>query len=175
MQEPEHISEIYEKSKKALFVYFYSLTGEKEKAEDLIQEVFLVYTDNPSKYDPRKASFYTWGSVVGRNLYYGELRKKKRMSVQDSAEIETVASANRDPGSEIVDLWEEEHRLNSLSNCMQLLPEEDRQLVGEKFRNQATLEGIGSILGITKRSVSRRYADILKRLKRCLEGKGVRL
>ncbi|MGJ4746377.1 RNA polymerase sigma factor [Leptospira sp. SA-E8] len=175
MQYSKLISETYEKSKKALFVYFYSLTGEKDIAEDLLQEVFLVFSKDPQKFDPRKGSFYSWGSVVGRNLFYGQLRKTKKETIRESEDMENFPSKYLDPQSEITDRMEESGRMLALQDCISRLASEDQSLVREKFQNGSTLERIGEKLGITKRSVSRRYAEILKRLRFCLETKGVGL
>ncbi|TGL44052.1 sigma-70 family RNA polymerase sigma factor [Leptospira wolffii] len=175
MQDPEQISDVYEKGRKSLFVYFYSLTGEREKAEDLVQEVFLILSKNPEKFDPNKGSIYSWGSVVGRNLFYRELQKSKRISFQDSEKMESFFADGSDPQSEFLESSDRNHKLVSLSDCLKILPESEKEIVREKFDKNSTLVQIGNKLGITKRSVSRRYADVLKKLRACLEKKGVGL
>lgn len=175
MQYSKFISETYEKSKKPLFVYFYSLTGEKDTAEDLLQEVFLIFSKDPQKFNPEKGSFYSWGCVVGRNLFYGQLRKTKKETIRESNDMENFPSKYEDPQSEIPERMEESGKFLSLKDCISRLSSDDQSLVREKFQNESTLENIGKKLGITKRSVSRRYAEILKKLRFCLEGKGIGL
>lgn len=175
MQDPKLISESYEKSRKSLFVYFYSLSGDKEKAEDLVQEVFLILSKNPEKFDPEKGSLFTWGSVVGRNLFFREFKRSKIFSFQEKENMESYSSDRSDPETLFLEHSDRREKIGSLTECYRILSDPEKQIVEEKFLRNGTLENIGRKIGITKRSVSRKYAEILKKLRICLERKGVRL
>ncbi|EQA38877.1 sigma-70 region 2 [Leptospira inadai serovar Lyme str. 10] len=167
MPEKNPIVEVYETNKKSLFVYFYSLTGDFDKADDLVQEVFLILTNDPGKFDPQKGNFYSWAKIVGRNLYFGHRRKTK--NVLEGMDMNSIAT--RLPEEPRI----ETESITRLSDCLKQLPDHQRKVIDAKYLTRDSLETIGSKLGITKRSVSRRYAEALRNLRNCLKNQGVGL
>lgn len=69
-----------------LFAIGYRMLGDREAAEDLVQDVFFKVWKHASKWEPGRALFSTWLHRVAVNLCYDRLRKKKEDSVEDLPE-----------------------------------------------------------------------------------------
>ena len=62
--------------------------------EDLLQETFMRAFEKIKLYDPAK-SFPTWLTVVGRNIFYNQIRRKDDGSVEKS-EQKTFSDSGED-------------------------------------------------------------------------------
>lgn len=68
------LKELYQAYHKELYLYIYSLSGNREVAEDLLQETFLkAILSLPDSHTNMRAWLYT----VARNLYFNFAKKEK--------------------------------------------------------------------------------------------------
>ena len=68
-----HIYDMYSKS---LFAVISNLVGDREEAEDVLQEVFVKIWKNIETYNESKGRFYTWILNIARNTAIDKLRSK---------------------------------------------------------------------------------------------------
>jgi RNA polymerase sigma-70 factor (ECF subfamily) len=67
---------LYERHASRLRVFIARFIGDRDAADDLLQEVFLKVYRSPKSFDP-KAKFLTWVYAVTRNACIDWLRRKK--------------------------------------------------------------------------------------------------
>lgn len=65
--EKDGISSLYDRYSRLLLGVIMRITGDKETAEDVLQDVIVKVWDNINQYDEKKSKFYTWLMNVGRN------------------------------------------------------------------------------------------------------------
>nr|HPN96881.1 sigma-70 family RNA polymerase sigma factor [Candidatus Moranbacteria bacterium] len=71
----EKYAEIIERYRGKLFAYLYRLIGEKEEAEDLLQDVFIKAYRNLSSYDANRR-FSSWIYRIAHNEAVNHIKKK---------------------------------------------------------------------------------------------------
>jgi RNA polymerase sigma-70 factor (ECF subfamily) len=60
-----------------IYTYCYRLTGRREDAEDLTQEVFIKAYRALARYDAVKSSFATWLTVIARHASVDHFRRRR--------------------------------------------------------------------------------------------------
>ncbi len=68
---------LYDKYAPALYGVILRMCGNKEMAEDLLQETFVKIWQKIEAYDPNKGKFYTWAYRIAKNLTLNTIRKKE--------------------------------------------------------------------------------------------------
>ncbi len=69
-------SYLYDNYYRALFIVIFTITKDKELAEDVLQNVFVKIWDNFDKYEKSKGKLYTWMLNIARNAAIDSLRNK---------------------------------------------------------------------------------------------------
>ncbi len=70
----------YEKNNSFLKSLAMKLSKSREDAQDLLQETWLRILENSNGYDNRN-KFRSWASVIMKNIFINDYRKKKRQGV----------------------------------------------------------------------------------------------
>lgn len=71
------LEELYNRYKRRIMTYAYYFIGNRERAEDILQETFLRVFKYADRFDPGR-SFSAWVYSIAANLCRDELRRKKR-------------------------------------------------------------------------------------------------
>jgi RNA polymerase sigma-70 factor (ECF subfamily) len=149
----------------------YRFIGDRTKAQDLAQEVFLRVWQAAKTYKP-KAKFTTWIYRITANLCFNELKsshRRKWFPFQQSGEhsgnpLEETLS---DSGPSAEDLLLEKERSRQISDALQSLPDNQRMaLVLKRYDNLSYAE-IAQIIGCSVSAVE----SLLVRAKRTLQEK----
>lgn len=72
--------ELVERYEARLFTYVYRMIGDRERGEDIVQDVFLRVHRNLRRFD-RSKTFSAWVYVIAGNLAKNELRSRSRASL----------------------------------------------------------------------------------------------
>jgi RNA polymerase sigma factor (sigma-70 family) len=75
--EERAFSELVERYQSRLLNFVYRTIGDREKAEDLVQEVFIRVYRHLHRFD-RSKKFSTWAYTIASNLAKNELRNRSR-------------------------------------------------------------------------------------------------
>ncbi len=132
-----------------------SLTGHRDRADDLVQETVLKALANSDKFQ-EGTNLHAWLVTILRNQFYSEGRKKKR-------EVEDADGAM---AAQLSDLPQQDSRLEleDFLRALQLLPDEQREtliLVGASgFSYEQAAEICGVRVGTVKSRVSRARARL---------------
>jgi RNA polymerase sigma-70 factor, ECF subfamily len=132
---------LFERYHRALFRYFVSMNGDREQAEDLVQEVFFRMLRYRTSYDPAQ-SFTAWMYQIARNAGVDQVRKRRAAEVVD---IDSFTLVSASPGPE--ESASRGQDLALLRRAMDQLPEDKREiLVLSRFQGMKH-EDIAEVLG----------------------------
>jgi RNA polymerase sigma-70 factor (ECF subfamily) len=156
------------KHQKSVINTIYRFIGNRAKAEELAQEVFLKVYNSAQKYKP-KAKFSTWLYKITSNLCLNELRKKR---------FETVSLSLDDLGEETNDLidakqippdiaLEKNERVALIKKALESLPEKQRMALILREYNDLSYKEIAEVMRCSVASVQSR----LQRAKATLKEK----
>jgi len=149
----------------------YRYVGNKTKAKDLAQEVFIRVWRAAKRYEP-KAKFTTWIYRITANLCLNELKSvkgKKLVQLESEHEdrqktnFETHPNASRSPE----DLLLAKERSRQVSEALQSLPENQRMALILKRYDNLSYDEIAKIMECSVSAVE----SLLVRAKRNLQEK----
>lgn len=149
-------ADIYENMRGAVFAVCLSVTKNRGVAEEVVQETFVTVWQRSGEF--RGTGYKSWILAIAKNKSLDVLRKRKRETPVDFSENEALGgSYQMEPETGIV-----------LQAALNALEETERQIV--LLRNTGMkVKDIAAFLGLPRGTVSWRYAEALKKLRRLLE------
>lgn len=174
----EAFEKIVDRHKNRLFNFVYRFVGDRETAEDILQETFLRAFRRRKEYRAI-ANFSTWLFTIAGNLAKSELRRRKRWR---------FFSLNWDEESETgIDLPDESHRPDTMTEtamtdemiqeAIESLPANYRKVIllrdVEGLSYQEIARIVNRPVGTVKSRVNRARLRLQRRLK--MEGRDVGL
>ena len=110
---------LYDRHGRAAFSLAYRIMGERQAAEDLVQDAFLKLWRSPTSYRPERGSVRTWLLSIVRNRSIDQLRSHtSRRRTQDRIE----ASAPRSqPNEAFAETWRNSQR-DQVRDALNTLP-----------------------------------------------------
>jgi RNA polymerase sigma-70 factor (ECF subfamily) len=151
-----------------------SLAVQANEADDFVQEVLVVLLKELRgfQHDGRPGAFRAWLRQILVNRVRASWRKRKPTG--GALDFEKHLAQLEDPGSEQSRIWEEEHDRLVLDRLLKLLEPEFSPITWQAFRSM-TLEGkqatvVAAELGISRATVFRYKADVLRRLRQEAQG-----
>jgi len=86
---------IYKRYRVLLFGFLVKWLGDRNKAEDIYQEVFIRIINTASRYKPR-AKFKTWIFTIARNLLIDNARKQKTTPLERTSSDSNASGSKLD-------------------------------------------------------------------------------
>lgn len=159
---------LYALTSSKLFGICLRICGERQAAEDVLQEVYSTIWRRAGAYDPGRSSPITWMATIARNRSI-DWRRATRAPVQASAvEGEAVA----DPGASAVDMLLLDEADRRLHHCLDALEVQQSWAIRTAFFEGLTYAELATRRAVplgTMKSVVRRG---LLKLRHCLEEEG---
>jgi len=165
--------ELVERYQARLLNFVYRTIGDREKAEDLVQEVFIRVYRHLGRFD-RTKKFSTWAYTIASNLAKNELRNRSRnplvlfQAIKRNWEDEERPLQFEDPASRPDDLYRKRHLRSLVEASVARLPEHHRQVFVLRELEGKSYEEIAEItscnLGTVKSRLNRArtsFADII--------------
>jgi len=149
----------------------YRFIGDRTRAKDLAQEVFLRVWQSAKSYEP-KAKFTTWIYRITANLCLNELKSSRRkkwlqfLRFGDNLE-NTVEETLVDDRPSPEDLLLAKERSRQITNALQSLPENQRMALILKRYDDLSYQEIAKVIGCSVSAVE----SLLVRAKRSLQEK----
>jgi RNA polymerase sigma-70 factor, ECF subfamily len=145
-QDPELLDQLIETYQHRLMRYLMFLTGKREVAEDLFQEVWIRVLRRGSQYNG-KARFDTWIFTIARNLVIDLSRKRTMASLdemREGGEDERPFEIVQDSPSPLQQFQTNE---NASEVAMVLLTLEPtyREVLTLRFHDEMSLEAIAAV------------------------------
>lgn len=112
---------LYEDYSNALFGSIYRIIGDRELAEEILQDTFVRVWEKVNQYNPKKGALYTWMFNIARHLTIDRMRSAEyfKMSVTNGFEKDNEHMINQ-MGSEEMHLFSNDI-LNQLPSYQSLV------------------------------------------------------
>jgi len=152
------LKEIYENYLAYIYSIVYRVLENKENAEDVTSEFFIKLWDIADKYQ-FGGLHKGWLATIARNMALDFIRKRKHEQLTDEvieqADQETSAVETRVVGE------------LTIQKAMDVLNHEEREVVNMKVMGDLTFKQIAQILQLPMGTVTWRYQNAIKKLRRC--------
>jgi RNA polymerase sigma-70 factor (ECF subfamily) len=145
----EKYAEIIERYQGKLFVYIFRLVGNREEAEDLLQDVFIKTYRNLNSFDVER-KFSSWIYRIAHNEAVNYIKRKslKRFipwesvtSIKDKLE----SSSSSEEGAD--ERWLRKETSQEVEKAILKLPLKYRQVLTLRYYSDNSYEEISEILG----------------------------
>lgn len=171
--EERAFQEIVERYQGRLLSFIYRTIGDRDRAEDLVQEVFIRVYRHIGRFD-RSKKFSTWIYTIASNLAKNELRNRSRnplvlfQSMRAKFEDDERPLEFEDTQHRPDDLFRKRHLRELVERSVSQLPTHHRdvfvlrELEGKSYEEIAEITGIN--LGTVKSRLNRArtaFADII--------------
>ena len=131
--EERAFSELVERYQTRLLNFIYRTIGDRDRAEDLVQEVFIRVYRHLHRFD-RSKKFSTWAYTIASNLAKNELRNRSRnplvlfQTMQGAGDDEDRPLQFEDSTSRPDDMYRKRHLRELVEDTVAKLPEHHRQV-----------------------------------------------
>lgn len=145
----EKYAQIIERYQGKLFVYVFRLVGNREEAEDLLQDVFIKTYRNLNSFDVER-KFSSWIYRIAHNEAVNYIKRKslKRfipwesiVSIKDKLESSTSSEEGAD------EKWLRKETSQEVEKALLKLPLKYRQVLTLRYYSDKSYEEISEILG----------------------------
>jgi RNA polymerase sigma-70 factor, ECF subfamily len=171
--EERAFAELVERYQTRLLNFIYRTIGDREKAEDLVQEVFIRVYRHLHRFD-RTKKFSTWIYTIASNLAKNELRNRSRnplvlfQTIRKNWQDEDRPLQFEDSSARPDDLYRKRHLRELVESSVAQLPEHHREVFVLRELEGKSYEEIAEItetnLGTVKSRLNRArtsFADII--------------
>lgn len=158
----EFIKRALEQYESPLICYALRLTGNLDRARDVVQDTFLkLCRQQPDSFDGNLAR---WLFTVCRNGAFDLQRKERRMTT--AAELtEQSSTMQQSPEDDVI----ARDSAAKVFRMLDLLPENQQEVVRLKFQNEMTYQEIADVTGLSVTNVGFLLHTALKRLRELLQ------
>src|SRR3982751_3010643 len=171
--EERAFQELVERYQSRLLNFIYRTIGDREKSEDLVQEVFIRVYRHLHRFD-RSKKFSTWAYTIASNLAKNELRNRSRnplvlfQTVQKNFQDDDRPLQFEDTTSRPDDMYRKRHLREIVEETVAKLPEHHRNVFILRELEGKSYEEIAEItecnLGTVKSRLNRArnsFAEII--------------
>lgn len=163
-------AEIIERYQGKLFAYLYRLIGNREEAEDLLQDVFIKAYKNLHSYDASR-KFSSWIYRIAHNEAVNYIKRKslKRfISWEDiSSTKDKLESSSTEEGAD--NMWIRKESIKEVDEAINKLPIKYKQVLLLRYFSDKSYEEISEILGKPVNTVGTLINRAKKRLSEEME------
>jgi len=140
--------------------FTYNMIRDKEAAEDITQEVFIIVYKKIYTYN-REYKFSSWVFQIARNKCIDFMRKYKRVYEANIDNEKDNSSKDISPEA-MAELRETKREIQKFINTLE---EVDREILVLRYSKEITFIEMAVILNINKATIKRRYYKIRERYK----------
>lgn len=176
----EGLKEVYEEYGSYIYGIVRQLLSVKEEAEDITSEFFIRLWEKAASY--RAGSGHKgWMATIARNMAIDLLRKRRREELVDfhterAEDAQTEEYGQRAAGRR--DILESAGSMQesvedivisemSMREALLSLKEAEREVIHMKIMGEMTFQEISDILQVPLGTVTWRYREAIKKLRRC--------
>ena len=166
----EAFAALYDRHGRAAYSLAYRMMGERQAAEDLVQEAFLQVWRAAGSYRAERGSVRTWILSIVHNRGIDQLRATaSRRRTQDRAEM--VASAVQ-PSEAFSETWRNSQR-EQVRAALQRLPLEQLKVLELAYFSGYTHTEIAELLDLPLGTVKGRMRLGLKKIREYFDSRGM--
>lgn len=161
---------LYDRFSGVLFSIAYGVLNNREAAEDVLQDAFLMIWEKAPLYDSTRGKPLTWAITLTRNKAIDRLRGlQRRRRLYDEAERESLTDAqfdDRDSLSAVIDT----ERGSFVREALQHLSPDQREAIELTFFQSLTQGEVAARLDQPLGTIKARIRRGMMRLREVLEG-----
>lgn len=157
------LSEVYARFQRPLFSYLFHLLGQKELAEDVLQEVMLVVWQKAHTYKG-SAPASRWLFGIAHHQAFNVLRRKKNVVFVQLDEALDILDETPDPEARAL----RNATADEVAACLALLTPEHREVLELAFFQDFSCKEIAAIVSIPEGTVKSRLSYARRALKALL-------
>jgi len=166
-------AELLSRHREGVFHVIYRMVGNRDEAEDLVQETFIKAFRALSSFDDRYA-FSTWLYKIAVNHCIDALRRRKLSTESLDATIPTsngeltreIPHPSQSPEGSLIS----KEQTQLILEAIESLPPIYREIIKLRHQKEKSYEEIGKILGIPLGTVKARIFRARELLKKKLKG-----
>ena len=152
---------LYDRYGRAAFFLAYRLMGERQAAEDLVQDAFLKLWRSATSYRPERSSVRTWLLSIVRNRGIDQLRAHaSRRRTQDR--IEALAPRSQ-PSEAFAETWRNSQR-DRVRDALNTLPPEQLKVLELTYFSGYTHVQVSELLDVPLGTIKGRMRLGLKKM-----------
>jgi len=158
-------NELYKRYSHRLIHYFFRMLGaDEEKAQDLLQDIFLRIVEKPILFRPEQ-KFSTWIFAVAHNLCKNEYRRKSVRSVVENNPDMDLIQSNYDTGHRHAEQNVDENILKeAISSELSKIDTDHRSVFMLRHQQNLSIKEISNVLNIPEGTIKSRLYYTTKRL-----------
>ena len=156
--------ELYMATNAKLYGIIVRVVVNRSTADEILQEVYVKIWQRAGDFDSAKASPITWMATIARNRAIDEIRRSKPHDRTDLADAESVPAELIDPMAG----RERSEALRALMACLQVLPEERRDILLLAYCNGLSREALSQRFNKPVPTIKTWLFRGLAQLKTCL-------
>lgn len=162
----ERMAQLHERYAGPLYVFALRLVGDRQSAEEVVQDTLLRVWRNGDRFDPDRGSLDTWVFTIARNCATDMLRRRAArphatISLDEAPATPTAADVDR-----VLEAW-------VLGEALQALSPEHREAIVEVHYRGRTVRETAALLELPEGTVKSRVYYGLRSLRLHLEERGV--
>jgi RNA polymerase sigma-70 factor (ECF subfamily) len=166
------VATLYERYATPAFSLALRVVGDRESAEEIVQEAFMRVWSHARSFDPQRGRFASWLLSIIHNLAVNELRRRRsRPQVAPGADELLGSLHEADPGPEEV-AWAAARR-RTIREALTQLPQPQRQAIELAFFRGLTQMEIAETLGHPLGTVKTRIRLGMQKLNHLLAAQGL--
>ncbi len=140
--------ELIKRYRYKLLAYLYRLTGNKEEAEDLLQNVFVKFYNNIEKIDTTR-KFSSWIYRIAHNEAINFLKRRSQHywisidDIQSSKDKLEITDLEKSP----IDAWLKKELKQEMDKALEKIPIKYKEVLMLRYYHDKSYEEISEILG----------------------------
>ena len=160
--DPDAFATLYDRHSRAAFSLAYRMMGDKQAAEDLLQDAFLKVWRGATSYRTERGSLRTWILSIVHNRGIDQLRSTaSRRRTQEKVEASSPVSQ---PSEAFAATWRNTQR-EQVREALGTLPEEQLKILELAYFSGYTHVEISELLGLPLGTVKGRMRLGLKKIR----------
>lgn len=157
---------VYDATNAKLFGVILRLVGDRENAEDILQEVYVKVWHRAGRFDASRASPITWLSTIARNTAIDHLRRSGRRPETATDEMPEIA----DDAVRVDEMLCTQEDNAALRKCLEELQPDHRRSIRLAFFDGLTHSQLSERMNVPLGTMKSWIRRGLQNLKGCLGG-----
>jgi RNA polymerase sigma-70 factor, ECF subfamily len=158
------LAEIYRRHGAPVFRLAQRLLHDDRLAEDVVQDVFVRFWQEPERFDPEKGQLRSFLLMKGHSRAVDSLRSEWARRKRDERDINDPGRPSYDLEREVIDLDIAER----VGRALRALPEDERRAITLAYFGGHTYREVAELLGQPEGTVKSRIRNGLKVMRRYL-------
>ncbi len=160
---------LYDRHSRAAYSLAYQMMGQRQAAEDLVQEAFLQVWRASGSYRVHRGSVRTWLLSIVRSRSIDQLRSSaSRRRIQDIIQATTPTSQ---PSEVFAETWRNSHR-EQVREALRGLPPEQLKVLELAYFSGYTHKEIAELLDVPLGTIKGRMRLGLKKIREHFDSRG---